>query len=334
MTTALHLGTKEAQLTSTLEGHLSLRVKAKVTQALPPFAMAAIQIGRESFKAAFCGAQRTVVLVVPTRSYFALFVAAGAVEAALVHREGASFNEPPVGKPVVAINADGTYQSGVFNGYDSTVAKGVVTSVKWLQLKGNKKVTVSAETPLLEVPEADFKPTAGFDCKEIPTHLVDIAGAYGRSSLRSLLGAQAAPTRIVGVKKALSAELAQEFLVQSDSGPSNLSFDDLFLMKRSPVTSPLVEIVTPEAASGSATSAMVEIMDGASAVLRKGLDSSNASRIVVLDASSVEASLSSAVNTVYNDTVFAHPDPGWVPMRHPGLKGTEWAVFKTGTGAA
>lgn len=315
----------------TIEDRLYARNRRRrLERMLPAFAAGAIRLGRELHLAAERGEPRLAVVIVPVREYFSLFLALGAAEATLTCRR---MQEARIdkGQPVIALNRDGSYYTAVYEGEQESTVLGERVELSVLQLRGNKRILLNPDTAtLFQVSEAQAKRLGDFQARTLPAWLNNVMAAYGLANRAQMLGEHEPSVSVVGTKSILEEELSDKAFGLTHDDAELLSLNDLLLITRDGITSPIAEVVPSTGSRSGTRSVPLKVLDGANVVLRHGLDSDGGSLAVVMEASTPAATLELATGLVYNATVFAEPDLGWSPFKHAAFRETEWSVHRLG----
>lgn len=295
---------------------------------LPDFAQGAINLGRELYRSAVAGQPRTVILAVPSRDFFSALLSLGAAEAALSCGPRET-TKPTPGELVIALYESGGFHVAIFEGEEEdTRESGRMRT--FLSLKGQQRISAYSEmVTLLKHPRGpkgrSALSTLGL-MHEAPPEVIAAQAAFGMQAVHDLYLDTPASTS-VGTKSWIEEDL-EDFRFSLDDMPGcEATLGDLLLASHSGFLPPLLDVQTYIANDLSAINSPLTILDGANVPLRHGVDVGNGSQVIVLDATTPQATLDLAVSSVANRLAFYAQDPDWLPLYHAGLALTERASY-------
>lgn len=312
-----------------VEHSLCLSPKHRVPgNSLPDFAVGAIDLGRELYRCAVAGHPRVVVLVVPTRDFFSVFMALGAAQAALACQTRAA-PKPVPGDAVVALFETGMLHVAIFEG-EAEDARTPGRMRTHLRLKGNQGISAFSDTLTLlrhpSGPDAKVALSTLGSMKETPQDINAILKAYGLEAVQELYTDTPAST-ILGTKAWLELDMENLKFLLGEGSAIEVSAGQLLLANQSWLLPPLVEVLPYTSRFIREVASPLTILDGASVPLRHGLNLGTGSQAIVLDSTTPEATLELAVGASANSLAFSAPDPDWQPLYNTGLSFTERASY-------
>lgn len=308
-----------------------MRVSPEIRQpgnALPEFLKAAVNLGRELYRSSVAGLPRTVILTVPTRDFLSVSVSLGAADAALScsNREAP---KPEVGDNVIALLANGEYYIAKYEGEasDSSSAGRMRT---FLGLKGNQRISVFSDAvTVLRHPRGTNAKVglSTFGSKNTAPAQVALSQAvFELKSARDLYLPTPAAS-IVGTKTWIEEDLCDFSFTLDGHTVEVASLNAVLLAGVGRILPPLVDVQAYSASGLRDIRSHVTILDGANVPLRHGLGIGHGSQLIVLDASTPEATLDLALSACANRVDSYEQDLRWPPINHRGFSATERASF-------
>lgn len=292
--------------------------------ALPAFAVGAINLGRELYRSATAGRPRVAILVVPTRDFFSTLIALGAAEAALACSTRIA-HKPEPGEPVIALYETGGLHVAVFEGEtEDTRTPGRMRTR--LRLRGDQVISAFSDTITLlrhpKGPDARVALSTFGSSKEAPSEVHTVQQAFGLNALRDLYTDVPAST-IIGTKTWIDADMEElRFELVKDT-VSEVSLGQLLLTNQSWFLPPLVGVQPYTSTNIKEIDTPLTILDGANVPLRHGADLGKGSQVIVLESTTPEATLELAAGATASHLAFNIPDPNWQPLHESGLLQTE-----------
>lgn len=312
-----------------LESRIRLAQSHRVPgNALPAFAMGAINLGRELYRSATAGQPRAAILVVPTRDFFSALIALGAAGAALECSTRIT-HEPEPGELVVALYETGGLHVAIFEAETEDASTPGRMRTR-LRLRGDQVISAFSDTITLlrhpRGPDANVALSTFSSNKEAPSEVYAVQQAFGLDALRDLYADVPAST-IIGTKTWVDADMEElRFEVVKDP-VSEVSLGQLLLTNQSRVLPPLVGVQPYTSTNIKEIGTPLTILDGANVPLRHGTNLGNGSQVIVLDSTTPEATLELAASATASHLDFYAPDPDWQPLHESGLSLTERASY-------
>ncbi len=297
---------------------------------LPPFAKAATALGRELWSGAVAGQTNLIVLVVPQRSFVAWFICLGALDASLSASVDTVPQEVEVGSGVKVVFEGGVYD-GVYLGLHERVVLGEHKRYHDVQVRGSGKMMFpEGQAELITVSQAGDGPRLGSFRPATPSdQLAFAAAALGLKDPVRFEAETEEVAAVIGVRSALSSELGYAELSVKD-GPNRLSgsLNDLLRVRGPHSTSGWrVDLQTSLGDGAPGGDARLLVMDGALAVLRRGLDFDVRNLVVLVDP--VDPSTPLALSELEQRAALSEQLQLPEALSHPGFGDIERAWLRT-----
>lgn len=277
------------------------------------------------------GDPHLVVIIVPNRRYFSLFIALGSAAIAIKEPAPTAIRHE-IGAPVLAIWPDGSTQLARFDGTETPAAgSDLLISLKLLKERRIKVPASSIRLVKLEEERAGSR-LSGFEAKALPLSLAEVLNVYGETDPLQLFANRSALPQIIGTRSVIEQEM-QTSSFTTDGATEAFTFADLLLTRSHQGIRPagLVEVVSSRSEATPDVQSSVIIYDGPHAVLQKGLDTDSGASIIVILEASITPSLMHLVDGVLQaETMYADPVTDWLPGRHRVLQAAELGVFRFG----
>lgn len=305
---------------------------AKVTrrgspQPLPGFAVACIRLGRELVSVG--GERRSVVLVVPDRTYVALFVALGAVAESLA---GAALglDEPSAGDLVMVMHQNKMYEGNYEGTAWETVLGEVVEYVCIRVARGNLKFP-RASCRIVSIGKdkegTKLKKSKGFTPTNVPAEQLHAANLMGATDVAHFLEDTSPVVALIGTKQHLEEEARQPLFCHRRDDATMLSLQDLLridsMTRHKGHRVKLIPSVRPD---GQPVASSLVVLDGCGAFINTGADISAGPQAILLQASDPAFDL--ARGQVDTLAQFSIRDNDWAPMNDPALASAERLVLR------
>ena len=309
-----------------LENRLLAKRSAKAPATmLPRFARRAIAVGRTVHDLQAEGVRAFVTIVVPSRAYFACFVAVGAVEAALRRSSPAKRTLEP-GTPVRFMQGN-KYSKGTYLGQEELVVMGELRTYDNIRVGATKTLRVpSGFMGIVPDTTKTAKPDGGFAFRALPEWFAFSGSAFGQDLEATLMAHTELVATLIGTKAAIEGELFEEEFSTFEHPGGRWPLDRLVFSRPVAPVNRLVEVIAASASPSQSTLARTVILDGVNAIVRWGAAPGPAAHVALLEPTS--PAFTDAAMALSGVLRFAERGKGWSTRLSAALEGLEWSAHE------
>lgn len=292
---------------------------------LPGFARWAVTLGRQIYLEAIGGRRLFATLVVPDLRFVALFIALGALDAALTRAVARQLPEP--GDLVSFINpSTNRVANGIYRGTEEAKVLGVVGLYHVIDLRNGRRLKVPDQYGVIKsVGErgGTMGPAAtSFQGRQLPEWLSHVERCFHQSNLLQWLAATSTAVQVVGVRAHLEQEAEESLYAEGDDGLHEVQLKNLLIWPPPrPLGSPVA--VVSAGIDTDLVRAPLTVFDGASAVIHNVQVGTPGAKLAIVSPTTSRSE--TALVELQSRLQFYDPVPGWAPGSGPLPSQVEWS---------